>query len=884
MYCNLIEKLSGLTLTSSTTPLPQSKPGCEAKCGNVAIPYPFGIGPSENGCSFTGDGLQLYNITCNTSFNSPKPFLWLGTNLTSGKINMIELIGISDNEVRVKKSPATLCYEQKTGNVTLDESTNFLSTRNTPFTISSTKNKLFGIGCYSMGFIFEPNVNFSTSCVTSCETKENIVDGSCSGSGCCQVELPKGIKRFLNYADSLNATKESVSFNPCSYSFIGESDNYTFNASDILGTNFRTKGANIPIVLDWAIGNKTCEEAQKDMSTFACQKDSNCSNSDKVPGYSCTCNTGFMGNPYLSPGCQGIGLGFLFLIVASSLVYLSVKRNKLNELKEKFFRQNGGILLKQQLSSYEGGSQATKIFTAEELKAATNNYSDKLILGKGSFGTVYLGTLSDKSVVAIKKSKVIDESQIEQFINELVILSQVNHRNVVKVLGCCLESEVPLLVYEYISNGTLFQHIHNKVDGKSSSSLSWKIRLRIATESAGALAYLHSAASIPIIHRDIKSANILLDENYTAKVSDFGASRLNTLGLTQIDTLVQGTLGYLDPEYFETSQLTDKSDVYSFGVVLVELLTGEMPISPNRSLEQRSLGSFFLYTMERNDVFKLIQPQVANEGRREHVIAVAELARRCLSMEGGGRPTMKQVAAELESLSKSEIQLSGVNYQPSQELKPKVFNDEPTDLYYVPINSYTTGDSGQCSSMEKDVFKPMNMLRWLPTSSMFVDVWLGFIIAFTTLWYEGTLVLFRFEIPGETRHRRKPEISNDTPPKAQKIAQKMFEKSAERKYKEMNGAVAVNLLRCYNALLSKKVQVKSNHRNDEWLKGDKMTLATKMIDKRASNVVAWYVYLSAPLKPGSLVIYHQREVRNFQAATTGERCIVINNTILRSRE
>ncbi|RZC44398.1 hypothetical protein C5167_037353 [Papaver somniferum] len=768
LHLLLLLQLSGLTLTSSTTPLPQSKPGCEAKCGNVAIPYPFGIGPSENGCSFTGDGLQLYNITCNTSFNSPKPFLWLGTNLTSGKINMIELIGISDNEVRVKKSPATLCYEQKTGNVTLDESTNFLSTRNTPFTISSTKNKLFGIGCYSMGFIFEPNVNFSTSCVTSCETKENIVDGSCSGSGCCQVELPKGIKRFLNYADSLNATKESVSFNPCSYSFIGESDNYTFNASDILGTNFRTKGANIPIVLDWAIGNKTCEEAQKDMSTFACQKDSNCSNSDKVPGYSCTCNTGFMGNPYLSPGCQdvdecedqhknpcsgictntigsysctcpqghhgdgrkggigcirknkefpilyvtlGIGLGFLFLIVASSLVYLSVKRNKLNELKEKFFRQNGGILLKQQLSSYEGGSQATKIFTAEELKAATNNYSDKLILGKGSFGTVYLGTLSDKSVVAIKKSKVIDESQIEQFINELVILSQVNHRNVVKVLGCCLESEVPLLVYEYISNGTLFQHIHNKVDGKSSSSLSWKIRLRIATESAGALAYLHSAASIPIIHRDIKSANILLDENYTAKVSDFGASRLNTLGLTQIDTLVQGTLGYLDPEYFETSQLTDKSDVYSFGVVLVELLTGEMPISPNRSLEQRSLGSFFLYTMERNDVFKLIQPQVANEGRREHVIAVAELARRCLSMEGGGRPTMKQVAAELESLSKSEIQLSGVNYQPSQELKPKVFNDEPTDLYYVPINSYTTGDSGQCSSMEKDVFKPMNMLR-----------------------------------------------------------------------------------------------------------------------------------------------------------------------------
>lgn len=257
--------------------------------------------------------------------------------------------------------------------------------------------------------------------------------------------------------------------------------------------------------------------------------------------------------------------------------------------------------------------------------------------------------IADGKIVAVKKSKKVDEDQLEQFINEVIILSQINHRNVVKILGCCLETEVPLFVYEFIPNGTLYHHIHNPSED---FQVTWEMRLPIAAESTGALAYLHSSSSAPIYHRDIKSTNILLDDKYRAKVSDFGTSKAITIDQTHVTTCVQGTYGYLDPEYFQSNQFTEKSDVYSFGVVLVELITGKKPICPTKSGGWISLASEFLFHMESSTLGDIVDTRVFKEGMEEEFVAVAKLARQCLKRNGKRQPTMKEVAKVLDEIIK----------------------------------------------------------------------------------------------------------------------------------------------------------------------------------------------------------------------------------------
>ena len=304
-------------------------------------------------------------------------------------------------------------------------------------------------------------------------------------------------------------------------------------------------------------------------------------------------------------------------------------------------------MLTQRLSGAGPSNVDVKIFTEDGMKKATNGYAESRILGQGGQGTVYKGILPDNSIVAIKKARLGDSSQVEQFINEVLVLSQINHRNVVKLLGCCLETEVPLLVYEFITNGTLFDHLHGSM---IDSSLTWEHRLKIAIEVAGTLAYLHSSASIPIIHRDIKTANILLDVNLTAKVADFGASRLIPMDKEELETMVQGTLGYLDPEYYNTGLLNEKSDVYSFGVVLMELLSGQKALCFKRPQSSKHLVSYFATATKENRLDEIIGGEVMNEDNLKEIQEAARIAAECTRLMGEERPRMKEVAAKLEAL------------------------------------------------------------------------------------------------------------------------------------------------------------------------------------------------------------------------------------------
>ena len=284
-------------------------------------------------------------------------------------------------------------------------------------------------------------------------------------------------------------------------------------------------------------------------------------------------------------------------------------------------------------------------------------------------------TLIDGRIVAIKKCKVDGESQGKNFINEVGILSQINHRHVVQLLGCCLETQVPSLVYEFINKGTLSDYIH---DENKASSITWETRLRIATQTTEALYYLHSKASISIIHRDVKSTNMLLDEDYDVKLCDFGASREISLDKTQSSTDVQGTPGYLDPESIQTNQVTEKSDVYSFGVVLVELLTGKKALFFDRPKEQRVLTMLFLLALKDDSLFEVLKDCIVNNGNHKQILRVAHLAKRCLSQKGEDRPTMKEVVVELEI-----IRMIGENVaEQSQEDSAHLHEESSAQCYF----------------------------------------------------------------------------------------------------------------------------------------------------------------------------------------------------------
>ncbi|CAM6108293.1 unnamed protein product [Calypogeia fissa] len=299
--------------------------------------------------------------------------------------------------------------------------------------------------------------------------------------------------------------------------------------------------------------------------------------------------------------------------------------------------------------------ESASVMSLRELKKATSNFAESSQIGEGAFGIVYTGKLIDGTTVAIKRSKCGgSERDKDKFLNEVRIVSQINHRHLVKFLGCCMESGVALLVSEFVANGTLLEHLQGKLGPKR---LSWDQRLNIAVQTSDALNYLHSAASFPIYHRDVKSANILLDCDFNVKVADFGISKLVPLESTHVSTqAIHGTMGYIDPEYYTSYQLNDRSDVYSFGVVLLELICAKPAIDFLRGGDNTGLVSFAMAHMDSGDLHPFIDVALVETyndltGRgRKSILDVGKLAMKCLQTRSQDRPSMHNVWKELRTL------------------------------------------------------------------------------------------------------------------------------------------------------------------------------------------------------------------------------------------
>lgn len=293
-------------------------------------------------------------------------------------------------------------------------------------------------------------------------------------------------------------------------------------------------------------------------------------------------------------------------------------------------------------------------FTIEQINKATNNFSVSFKIGQGGFGTVYKGQLEDGTMVAVKRAKkiVYGNHLGNEFATEVQTLAQVEHLNLVKFYGFLEHNDERLLVVEYVPNGTLREHL----DAIHGNGLDFGSRLDIATDVAHAVTYIHTYTDHPIIHRDIKSSNILLTENLRAKVADFGFARLGAdgeSGATHVSTLVKGTAGYLDPEYMKTNQLTDKSDVYSFGVLLVELVTGRRPIEPKREIKERVTVKWAMKKYARGDAILVMDPTLVRSTANIFAMEkILELALLCLGPTRHIRPTMRKCAEELWSVRK----------------------------------------------------------------------------------------------------------------------------------------------------------------------------------------------------------------------------------------
>lgn len=316
-----------------------------------------------------------------------------------------------------------------------------------------------------------------------------------------------------------------------------------------------------------------------------------------------------------------------------------------------------------QFSSFSQKSNNLRIFQFEELKAATRNFSRSQMLGEGGFGYVYRGTIKGRDDphanldIAVKQLSRKGLQGHKEWLTEVNVLGVVEHPNLVKLVGYCAEDDERgiqrLLVYEYMQNRSVEYHLSLRL----SSPLSWAMRLKIALDSARGLTYLHEGMDFQIIFRDFKTSNILLDEHWNAKLSDFGLARQGpTEGVSHVSTAVVGTIGYAAPEYIQTGHLTVKSDVWSYGVVLYELITGRRPMDRNRPKgEQKLIEWIKPYMTDAKKFHLIVDPRIEGNFSLKSAMKLAAVANRCLIRQPKFRPKMPEVLRMVQSIVDDEL-------------------------------------------------------------------------------------------------------------------------------------------------------------------------------------------------------------------------------------
>nr|XP_043617104.1 receptor-like protein kinase FERONIA [Erigeron canadensis] len=334
----------------------------------------------------------------------------------------------------------------------------------------------------------------------------------------------------------------------------------------------------------------------------------------------------------------GVGGGVVFLMFILILIYIR-QRKQTKHYGTNYNEPSWGPTS----SDSSLPSDRCRRFSLKEMKSATNEFNENSVIGKGGFGKVYKGYMGHTTnIVAIKRLNDSSSQGIQEFVTEILMLSNLRHVNLVSLIGYCDEDKEMILVYEYMEHGTLREHLYKT----NNPPLSWKTRLHICIGAAKGLHYLHTSAKRTIIHRDVKSTNILLDENWIAKVSDFGLSKLGSKdpSQTHVSTMVKGSIGYIDPEYCKRKQITDKSDVYSFGVVLFEVLCARpVIVQQMKDDEQVSLAEWGKTCYRRGTLSEIVDPKLADgEIAAGCFRKFGEVANSCLQVDGSERPTMEK--------------------------------------------------------------------------------------------------------------------------------------------------------------------------------------------------------------------------------------------------